>query len=150
MATLLINDYLALSKEAGRRHADVREAAEKAHQLLKLDKDQAFLQLRAEPALSPKPLYHPIFLASQTRNPKVIALAVSALQRLITAGAVTPVRRTSSLVVPTVTDLVTAGIGTANPRNPRAGHSARSRDSTKDSTNSRRSPHHECRRDSFQ
>jgi len=38
--------------------------------------------------IEPPPLYQPIFLASSTRNAKVIALAVSALQRLITTGAV--------------------------------------------------------------
>ncbi|GAA5873054.1 hypothetical protein JCM1840_007309 [Sporobolomyces johnsonii] len=85
---LLQADYAGLSKEAGRRHADVREAADKAHQLLKASKDQAFADLRTEPPPAQQPLYQPIFLASATRNAKVIALAVSALQRLISAGAV--------------------------------------------------------------
>lgn len=65
---LLIADYLALAKESGRRHSDVREvslkstpsprpleltpecspqAADKAQQLLKLSRDQALLDLRA-------------------------------------------------------------------------------------------------------
>ncbi|GAA6023836.1 hypothetical protein JCM11491_006311 [Sporobolomyces phaffii] len=79
---LLQADLTALSKEAGRRHSDVRDAADKAAQLVKTakDKDDAL----AEPA----GVYHPIFLASATRNAKVIALAVSALQRLISARAV--------------------------------------------------------------
>ncbi|GAA5936680.1 hypothetical protein JCM1841_000223 [Sporobolomyces salmonicolor] len=85
---LLQADYAGLSKESGRRHADVREAADKAHQLLKASKDQAFADLRTEPPPPQQPLYQPIFLASATRNAKVIALAVSALQRLISAGAV--------------------------------------------------------------
>ncbi|SGY81478.1 BQ5605_C009g05501 [Microbotryum silenes-dioicae] len=89
--SLLQADLLALSKEAGRRHADVREAAEKAHQLLKTNKEHhAVTQLGAgsESSNAPQPLYQPIFLAAATKNVKVIALAVSALQRLISAGAV--------------------------------------------------------------
>ncbi|GAA5977223.1 hypothetical protein JCM11641_003881 [Rhodosporidiobolus odoratus] len=87
---LLSQDYSSLSKEAGRRHSDVRDAADKAAQLLKANpnKDTAFDELRADPPPAQHPLYQPIFLASTTRNAKVIALAVSALQRLIVAGAV--------------------------------------------------------------
>ncbi|SCV74793.1 BQ2448_7822 [Microbotryum intermedium] len=130
--SLLQADLLALSKEAGRRHADVREAAEKAYQLLKTNKDQAVTQLRAdagahphqaglnhleaqpdtplacystESSNAPQPLYQPIFLAAATKNVKVIALAVSGLQRLISAGAVPkslvkPILETLEQVVP--------------------------------------------------
>ncbi|GAA5982187.1 hypothetical protein JCM5350_003486 [Sporobolomyces pararoseus] len=86
--TLLQADYTALSKEAGRRHSDVRDAADKASQLLKTSKEQALQD--AVNSTEPPLLYQPIFLSSTTRNAKVIALAVSALQRLITAGAVPP------------------------------------------------------------
>ncbi|BGO96049.1 hypothetical protein NBRC10512_005991 [Rhodotorula toruloides] len=87
-SALLAADYASLAKEAGRRHSDVRDAADKAHQLIKQSKEQAFEELRADPPPSQHPLYQPIFLASPTRNAKVIALAMSALQRLIVAGAV--------------------------------------------------------------
>ncbi|GAA5884135.1 hypothetical protein JCM6882_002154 [Rhodosporidiobolus microsporus] len=86
--TLLAGDYSSLSKEAGRRHGDVRDAADKAAQLLKTNKEQALEELRSDPPPTQHPLYQPIFLASTTRNAKVIALAVSALQRLIMAGLV--------------------------------------------------------------
>ncbi|KAL8279821.1 hypothetical protein RQP46_007671 [Phenoliferia psychrophenolica] len=66
----------------------LRPAADKAQQLLKSSRDQALVDLRAEPPPSPQPLFHPIFLATTTRNSKIIALAVSSLQRLIAAGAV--------------------------------------------------------------
>lgn len=46
------------------------------------------MSTRTEPPPTPQPLYHPIFLAAATRNSKIIALAVSSLQRLIAAGAV--------------------------------------------------------------
>ncbi|GAA6010582.1 hypothetical protein JCM10207_007749 [Rhodosporidiobolus poonsookiae] len=85
---LLASDFASLSKEAGRRHGDVRDAADKAGQLLKTGKEQALEELRADPPPTQHPFYQPIFLASTTRNAKVIALAVSALQRLIAAGAV--------------------------------------------------------------
>ncbi|GAA5958007.1 hypothetical protein JCM3765_006230 [Sporobolomyces pararoseus] len=85
---LLQADYTALSKEAGRRHSDVRDAADKASQLLKTSKEQALQD--AVNSQEPPLLYQPIFLSSTTRNAKVIALAVSALQRLITAAAVPP------------------------------------------------------------
>ena len=79
---LLANDYLTLSKEAGRRNAEVREASERAHALLKTSN------------IAPTPLYAPIFLANSTRNAKVIALAVGCLSRLITAGIVPQVSST--------------------------------------------------------
>ncbi|GAA5930374.1 hypothetical protein JCM10213_001074 [Rhodosporidiobolus nylandii] len=85
---LLQADYSSLSKEAGRRHGEVRDAADKAAQLLKTSKDESLAELRADPPPTQHPLYQPIFLAPATRNAKVIALAVSALQRLIQAGAV--------------------------------------------------------------
>lgn len=62
---VLLTDYLALSKEAGRRHSDVRDvrppqlpplnpansarfqAADKAYNLIKNSRDQALLNLRA-------------------------------------------------------------------------------------------------------
>lgn len=97
--------------------SSLEQAAEKAHQLLKSSRDQALADLRAgmfwQPAPVPpeldvdslalsglradpppptQPLYQPIFLASATRNVKVIALAVSALQRLIASGAVPKAR----------------------------------------------------------
>ncbi|GAA5895692.1 hypothetical protein JCM8208_005301 [Rhodotorula glutinis] len=87
-SSLLAHDYQSLAKEAGRRHSDVRDAADKAHQLIKAGKDDALAELRADPPLAQHPLYQPIFLASTSRNAKVIALAVSALQRLIQSAAV--------------------------------------------------------------
>ncbi|KAK4056370.1 Endocytosis and vacuole integrity protein [Microbotryomycetes sp. JL221] len=85
---LLQSDYQSLAKEAGRRDGNVRDAADKAFQLLKNQEEQTLRDLQADPAPEHQPLYQPIFLASATRNVKVIALAVSALQRLIQLGAV--------------------------------------------------------------
>lgn len=135
---LLAADFAALSREAGRRHSDVRDvsssrplskvppswaepfpsprkqAADAAHQLLKQATQQSMLELhaggscphweRAIPPLTPPdvaadppptshPLYQPVFLAANTKNAKVIALAMSALQRLIMANAVPRVSR---------------------------------------------------------
>ncbi|GJN94193.1 hypothetical protein Rhopal_007267-T1 [Rhodotorula paludigena] len=105
MSSLLAADYASLAKEAGRRHADVRDAADKAHQLVKTSKDEALRELRADPPPAEHPLYQPIFLASSTRNAKVIALAVSALQRLIQSAAVprtfvAPILDTLEQVIP--------------------------------------------------
>ncbi|KAI5479516.1 endosomal peripheral membrane protein [Pseudohyphozyma bogoriensis] len=88
--TLLLADYQALSKEAGRRNSEVRDAADKAYSLLKNSpsRETTIAELQAEPLQTPSPLFQPIFLASATRNAKVIALAVTALQRLTTASLV--------------------------------------------------------------
>ncbi|GAA5982776.1 hypothetical protein JCM10908_006780 [Rhodotorula pacifica] len=85
---LLAADYAALSRESGRRHPDVRDAADAAHQLLKQSIQQSMTELHADPPPTSHPLYQPIFLAANTKNAKVIALAMSALQRLIMANAV--------------------------------------------------------------
>ncbi|KAK4051549.1 Endocytosis and vacuole integrity protein [Microbotryomycetes sp. JL201] len=95
---LLQADYQSLSKEAGRRDGNVRDvgssfqgrvtAADKAYHLLKTAEEHTLAQARSDPPPEQQPLYQPIFLAAATRNVKVIALAVSALQRLIAIGAV--------------------------------------------------------------
>lgn len=41
----LANDYVSLSKEAGRRQADVRDSAEKAANLIKANQAHAFADL---------------------------------------------------------------------------------------------------------
>ncbi len=41
----LANDYISLSKEAGRRQADVRDSAEKAANLIKANQAHAFADL---------------------------------------------------------------------------------------------------------
>lgn len=88
-----------------------KQAADAAHQLLKQASQQSMLELHAgkspvpillerdptpltphdvaaDPPPTSHPLYQPIFLAANTKNAKVIALAMSALQRLIMANAV--------------------------------------------------------------
>lgn len=88
-----------------------KQAADAAHQLLKQASQQSMTELHAgklpvpillernpapltphyaaaDPPPTSHPLYQPIFLAANTKNAKVIALAMSALQRLIMANAV--------------------------------------------------------------
>lgn len=52
----LANDYSSLSKEAGRRNADVRDSADKAAQLIKSNQAQAFADLD-EGEHNPPPVY---------------------------------------------------------------------------------------------
>jgi hypothetical protein len=99
-----------------------KQAADAAHQLLKQASQQSMTELHAgkslllcptvkrsrsahsadaaaDPPPTSHPLYQPIFLAANTKNAKVIALAMSALQRLIMANAVPRVRVTRDELV---------------------------------------------------
>ncbi|GAA5871435.1 hypothetical protein JCM3774_005599 [Rhodotorula dairenensis] len=105
---LLAADYAALAREAGRRHSDVRDAADTAHQLLKEGSQQSMIELHADPPPTSHPLYQPIFLAAETKNAKVIALAMSALQRLIMANAVP--RTFVQQVLDTLEHVITQGV----------------------------------------
>lgn len=77
----LILEYQALANETKRKHPEVREAAEKAINILR----PLQVDIRTDSRLSDDILF-PILLGCKTKNPKVVATAIGALQRLIGLG----------------------------------------------------------------
>ncbi|KAG0149101.1 hypothetical protein CROQUDRAFT_74492 [Cronartium quercuum f. sp. fusiforme G11] len=88
---LLVSDFQALASETKRKHADVREAAEKALNLLKSSPDQVLASLckKSSPSSAQaEDIIKPIFMGCGTKNVKVVAIALGSLQRLISMDAV--------------------------------------------------------------
>lgn len=91
--TLLASDFQALASETKRKHADIKEASDKAISLIKTSPDQVLSSLRMTGVPIPSPaddIFRPISMACTTKNAKVVAIALGGLQRLIGMDAVPP------------------------------------------------------------
>ncbi|KAH9810864.1 hypothetical protein DFH28DRAFT_1224390 [Melampsora americana] len=90
---LLVSDFQALASETKRKHADVREAADKALNLLKLTPDQVLASFHkniSPPSTYVEDIIKPIFMGCGTKNVKVVAIALGSLQRLISMDVMPP------------------------------------------------------------
>ncbi|KAL5513923.1 hypothetical protein ACEPAG_2684 [Sanghuangporus baumii] len=83
----LVTELQSLSSETRRKHSDVRDAAEKAISILRNQPDQSTSRL-SEDGAQAEELLRPIFMGCATKNTKVIAISMGALQRLIALHAV--------------------------------------------------------------
>ncbi|CAH7668461.1 hypothetical protein PPACK8108_LOCUS2972 [Phakopsora pachyrhizi] len=93
--SLLMSDFQALASETKRKHADIKEASDKALTLLKSSPEDALVALRnTGPNLSNlgEDIFRPISLACGTKNSKIVAIALGGLQRLIGMDA-TPITK---------------------------------------------------------
>lgn len=74
------------------------KASDKALMIAKTSPDQALAALRADvppPTSQAEDILKPIFMGCGTKNPKVVAIALGSLQRLIGMSAVPRVSTTS-------------------------------------------------------
>ncbi|EFP90450.2 uncharacterized protein PGTG_16037 [Puccinia graminis f. sp. tritici CRL 75-36-700-3] len=88
---LLASDFQALASETKRKHADIKEAADKALALIRTSPDQILTTLRNTAVPIPGPaddIFRPISMACATKNAKVVVIALGSLQRLIAMDAV--------------------------------------------------------------
>ncbi|OAV93395.1 hypothetical protein PTTG_11843 [Puccinia triticina 1-1 BBBD Race 1] len=88
---LLASDFQALASETKRKHADIKEAADKALALIRTSPDQILTTLRNTGVPIPGPaddIFRPISMACATKNAKVVAIALGSLQRLIGMDAI--------------------------------------------------------------
>ncbi|CDZ97552.1 Uncharacterized conserved protein [Phaffia rhodozyma] len=101
----LISDLTLIIQETKRRHSDVKEAAEKALGLLK---DQARPKDFSPESTNAADLIAPISLGMKTKNPKVVALCIGSIQRLVSLGAVSESRLPS--VIQSLASVVNQGV----------------------------------------
>ncbi|EJC99516.1 uncharacterized protein FOMMEDRAFT_142756 [Fomitiporia mediterranea MF3/22] len=87
--TFLVTELQSLASETRRKHADVREAAEKAITIIRNLPDQTAGRLSDDGPQSDD-LLRPVFMGCATKNAKVIAISLGSLQRLIALHAVPP------------------------------------------------------------
>eukprot|EP00698_Gefionella_okellyi_P007295 TRINITY_DN1772_c0_g1_i1.p1 TRINITY_DN1772_c0_g1~~TRINITY_DN1772_c0_g1_i1.p1 ORF type:complete len:1448 (+),score=361.17 TRINITY_DN1772_c0_g1_i1:50-4393(+) len=87
---VLQTDLRALSAEAKRRHPEVRDAADKAILKLKAieDKGETDVSMVSEAVAKTDDVLHPFMLAVDSKNSKMVLLAVNCLQLLLSRNAV--------------------------------------------------------------
>lgn len=83
----LVTELQSLASETRRKHADAREAAEKAIVILKNHTDPV-TKLLVEDDIQYEDLLRPVFIGCSTKNPKVTSISLGCLQRLIALKAV--------------------------------------------------------------
>ncbi|KAK5671263.1 Endocytosis and vacuole integrity protein [Batrachochytrium dendrobatidis] len=110
LVATLQNDLVALSNEAKRKNPEIKEAAERLLYLLRSLKDrQAALPPGAPDTLTADlantdDTVKPFIMSCDTKNPKLIPIAISCLQKLISHHAVP--ESSTSLILKTLSDQV--------------------------------------------
>ncbi|KAJ3156735.1 hypothetical protein HDU86_003501 [Geranomyces michiganensis] len=110
LASFLQNELLALSNEAKRKNPEIKEAAERLLYILRALKERENVQIAegvdpvaSELAKTDEAL-KPFIMACETKNAKLIPIAVPCLQRLITHQAIP--EGSIMLVLRTLSDLI--------------------------------------------
>ncbi|KAJ3930574.1 MAG: hypothetical protein NXY57DRAFT_300956 [Lentinula lateritia] len=83
----LVTELQSLSSETRRKHPEIREAAEKSLTILRASPEQANINLTTDGPQS-FDLLKPVFMGCATKSPKVVAISLGSLQRLISLKAV--------------------------------------------------------------
>ncbi|KAK2460493.1 hypothetical protein APHAL10511_007499 [Amanita phalloides] len=103
----LVTELQSLASETRRKHPDIREAAEKSLAILRASPEQATANLASDGPQS-SDLLRPVFMGCATKNPKVVAISLGSLQRLIALKAVP--HSAVPLIVSTMTDAMSQGV----------------------------------------
>ncbi|GJJ14425.1 hypothetical protein Clacol_008689 [Clathrus columnatus] len=104
----LVTELQSLASETRRKHPEIREAAEKSLAILRSSPEQANVQLTTKDGSQSEDLLRPVFMGCATRNPKVIAISLGSLQRLISLKAV-PLTAVP-LIVSIMNDCISQGV----------------------------------------
>ncbi|KAJ3975915.1 hypothetical protein EV361DRAFT_886314 [Lentinula raphanica] len=103
----LVTELQSLSSETRRKHPDIREAAEKSLATLRASPEQANTSLTSDGPRSLE-LLKPIFMGCATKTPKVVAISLGSLQRLISLKAVP--KSTVPEIIRTMSDTMNQGV----------------------------------------
>ncbi|KAF8345051.1 hypothetical protein F5887DRAFT_1282803 [Amanita rubescens] len=103
----LVTELQSLASETRRKHPEIREAAEKSLAILRASPEQATAKLASDGPQS-SDLLRPVFMGCATKNPKVVAISLGSLQRLIALKAVP--RSAVPLIINTMRDAMSQGV----------------------------------------
>ncbi|KZS95343.1 hypothetical protein SISNIDRAFT_452743 [Sistotremastrum niveocremeum HHB9708] len=78
----LVTELQSLSSESRRKHPEIRDAAEKSLSIIRSTPDASQSTLLTSPHSSE--ILKPLFISLSTKNAKIVAIALSSVQRLIT------------------------------------------------------------------
>lgn len=105
--TFLVTELQSLSSETRRKHPEIREAAEKSLAILRASPAQASAVLGKDGPQSEE-LLRPIFMGCATKTPKVVAISLGSLQRLITMKAVP--QSAAPIIISTMGEAMAQGV----------------------------------------
>ncbi|KAF8874390.1 hypothetical protein CPB84DRAFT_1817905 [Gymnopilus junonius] len=103
----LVTELQSLASETRRKHPEIREAAEKSLAILRASPEQATANLASDGPQSDD-LLRPVFMGCATKNPKVVAISLGSLQRLISLKAVP--QSAVPLIINTMSDAMSQGV----------------------------------------
>ncbi|KAJ3718582.1 hypothetical protein DFJ43DRAFT_1159494 [Lentinula guzmanii] len=103
----LVTELQSLSSETRRKHPEIREAAEKSLATLRASPEQASTSLTSDGPQSLE-LLRPVFMGCATKSPKVVAISLGSLQRLISLKAVP--KSTVPEIIRTMSDAMNQGV----------------------------------------
>ncbi|KAF9074107.1 hypothetical protein BDP27DRAFT_1399717 [Rhodocollybia butyracea] len=103
----LVTELQSLSSETRRKHPEIREATEKSLTILRASPEQANISLASDGPQS-SDLLKPIFMGCATKSPKVVAICLGSLQRLISMKAVP--KSTVPEIIRTMGDAMSQGV----------------------------------------
>ncbi|KAJ4490805.1 hypothetical protein J3R30DRAFT_3752338 [Lentinula aciculospora] len=103
----LVTELQSLSSETRRKHPEIREAAEKSLAVLRASPEQANANLTSDGPQS-FDLLKPVFMGCATKSPKVVAISLGSLQRLISLKAVP--KSTVPEIIRTMSDAMSQGV----------------------------------------
>ncbi|KAI8800949.1 hypothetical protein BJ742DRAFT_839590 [Cladochytrium replicatum] len=118
LRTFLQNELLNLSNEARRKNPEIKEAAEKLLYTLRSlsERSSSATPLQSVPGVNDpiavelaknEDVLRPFTLSCETKNPKLVAIAMACIQRLINHRAISPVA--IPIVLRTMSDLIHSG-----------------------------------------
>ncbi|KDR71626.1 hypothetical protein GALMADRAFT_254004 [Galerina marginata CBS 339.88] len=103
----LVTELQSLASETRRKHPEIREAAEKSLAILRASPEQANANLASDGPQSDD-LLRPVFMGCATKNPKVVAISLGSLQRLISLKAVP--QSAVPVIISTMTNAMSQGV----------------------------------------
>ncbi|KAI9139595.1 hypothetical protein BKA69DRAFT_1116837 [Paraphysoderma sedebokerense] len=108
LAHFLQSELINLSNEAKKRHPEIKDSSERLIAILRSGKDKSITELCSDLAKSEETL-RPFLLACETKQPKLITMAIGCLQKLISQHAIPEDVKSVETVVRTLSDILNQG-----------------------------------------
>ncbi|ORZ29603.1 guanine nucleotide exchange factor in Golgi transport N-terminal-domain-containing protein [Catenaria anguillulae PL171] len=109
IVTFLQNELLSLSNEAKKRYPDINDASERVSLILRPLKDRPMTDICAELAKSDE-IMTPFVLACETKQPKLVSIAVGGLQRLVSHKAIADNEATLRRLIHALADVTSVSL----------------------------------------
>ncbi|KAI9159566.1 Endocytosis and vacuole integrity protein [Blastocladiella emersonii ATCC 22665] len=109
IVSFLQNELLTLSNEARKKYPDIKDASERVIMILRPLKDRPVNEICAELAKSDE-VSRPFYLACDTKQAKLVSIAVGGLQRLVSHRAIADSAPALRQLIHTLADVTSLGM----------------------------------------